>query len=106
MIEKISCYFIVEFNYRIDDMEKEKMKLTKDMIEAGDMYQKLKFKLDFKSKKRRKSSLKHKTLKNDDLLKTRRENTQITDDQNNSVIIWSVSDNIFPKVFTIHKINN
>jgi len=80
-------------------MEKERMKLTKDMFEAGEMYQKLKYQLEYKTKKRRKSSSKHKQPKNDEVPKIKSENTPVMDEQNNSVIIWSVSDNIFPKVF-------
>eukprot|EP00102_Acyrthosiphon_pisum_P020917 XP_016658127.1 PREDICTED: uncharacterized protein LOC100571197 [Acyrthosiphon pisum] len=83
---------------KIDDMEKERMKLTKDMFEAGDMYQKLKYQLENKTKKRRKSSSKHKLLKNDEVPKIKRENTTVMDEQNNSVFIWSVSDNIYPKL--------
>lgn len=82
-------------------MEKERMKLTKDMFEAGEMYQKLKYQLENKTKKRRKSSSKHKSQKNDEIPKIKRENTPLIDEQNNSVLIWSVSDNIFPKVFNI-----
>lgn len=94
-------YFMFYLKYRIDDMEKERMKLTKDMFEAGDMYQKLKYQLEYKTKKRRRSSSKHKSLKNDEVPKIKRESSTVMDDQNNSVIIWSVSDNIYPKVFNI-----
>lgn len=83
-------------------MEKERMKLTKDMFEAGDMYKRLKSQEKLQSKKRRKSSLKenkqHKVLQNEEESMIKRENTSIIDEQNNSVIIWSVNDNIFPKV--------
>ncbi|XP_025202203.1 uncharacterized protein LOC112599497 [Melanaphis sacchari] len=82
---------------KLDNMEKERMKLTKDMFEAGDMCQKLKYQLEFKNKNRRKSSSKHKTNINYEVSKNKREKT-IMDDQNNSVFIWSVSDNIFPKL--------
>jgi len=82
-------------------MEKERIKLTKDMFEAGDMSQKLKYQLEFKSKKRRKSLSKHKSMINDEVPKNKNVNIPIMDDQNNSVFIWSVNDNIFPKVFTI-----
>lgn len=82
-------------------MEKERMKLTKDMFEAGDTCQKLKYQLEFKSRKRRKSSSKHKSLTNDEVPKNKLENIPIIDDHNNSVFIWSISDNIFPKVFII-----
>jgi len=93
--------FYFYFKFRIDDMVKERKKLTKDMFEAGEMYQKLKYQLEYKTKKRRKSSSKHKSLKNDEVPKIKSENIPIMDEQNNSVIIWSVSDNIFPKVINI-----
>ncbi|XP_060848211.1 dynein axonemal intermediate chain 3-like isoform X2 [Rhopalosiphum padi] len=83
---------------KLDDMEKERIKLTKDMFEAGDMSQKLKYQLEFKSKKRRKSLSKHKSMINDEVPKNKSENIPIMDDQNNSVFIWSVNDNIFPKL--------
>jgi len=81
-------------------MEKERMKLTKDMFEAGDTYQRLRSQLE--SKKRRKSSTKqnkqHKAYQNEKEPIVKQENMPIIDEQNNSVIIWSISDNIFPKV--------
>ncbi|CAH1731486.1 unnamed protein product [Aphis gossypii] len=83
---------------KLDNMEKERMKLTKDMFEAGDTCQKLKYQLEFKSRKRRKSSSKHKSLTNDEVPKNKLENIPIIDDHNNSVFIWSISDNIFPKL--------
>lgn len=81
-------------------MVKERMKLTKDMFEAGDMCQQLKSQLE--SKKRRKSSTKqnkqHKTFQNRKKPAINIENMPFIEEQNNSVIIWSVSDNIHPKV--------
>lgn len=82
-------------------MEKERMKLTKDMFEAGDIHKRLKIQEDLKSKKRRKSSTKYKVLQNEEESIIKRENTSITNEQNNSVIIWSINDNILPKVFNI-----
>lgn len=83
-------------------MDEERRKLTKDMFEAGDMYQGLKNQLEFKSKKKSKSPFKpnkqYKALQNDEESMIKRENTPILEPQNNSVIIWSISDNIFPKV--------
>lgn len=81
-------------------MDKDRMKLTKDKFEAGVMYQKLKSQLDSKCKKRRKSkqNKQHKAPEYGEELIVGQETTPITDEQNNSVVIWSVSDNIFPKV--------
>jgi len=80
-------------------MDGERMKLTKDMFEAGDVYQRSKSRHVLKTEKRKKlSSKQHKVLQNDEELMTKRENTPMVDEQNNAVIIWSISDNIFPKV--------
>lgn len=97
------------FNYcfvnSIDHLNEDKMKLTKDMFEAGDMRQRSRSRSEqgLKFKKRRKSSLKpdeqYKIIQNEEESNIKRENMSILDDQNNSVIIWSISDNIFPKVF-------
>uniref|UniRef100_A0A2S2R2B2 WD repeat-containing protein 63 n=1 Tax=Sipha flava TaxID=143950 RepID=A0A2S2R2B2_9HEMI len=79
---------------KIDDMETERIKLTKDMFEAGYKHQKLKN----QSKKRKKSSLgQNKVIRNceDPLMK--RENVPPVYEQN-SVIIWSINDNMFPKL--------
>lgn len=86
-------------------MDEERRKLTKDMFEAGDMYQELKNQLEFKSKKKLKSPFKpnkqYKALQNEEESMIKRENTPILEPQNNSVIIWSISDNIFPKVINL-----
>lgn len=78
------------------------MKLTKDMFEAGDMYQRLKSQQDMKSKKRKKSLLnqnrQYKMIPNDEESILKQENMSLVDEQNNSVVIWSIDDNIFPKV--------
>lgn len=74
-------------------MKTERMKLTKDMFEAGYKYQKLKN----QSKKRKKSSLgQNKVIQNCEDLLIKRENTVY---EQNAVIIWSINDNMFPKVF-------
>lgn len=76
-------------------MEAERMKLTKDMFEAGYMYQKL----NDQSKKRKKSlSRQNQLIQNCEDSMIKRENAPPIDEQN-SVIIWSINDNMFPKVF-------
>lgn len=84
-------------------MDTERMKLSKDMFDAGVMYQKLKSQLDSKCKKRRKSKQKtqYKAQEHNEELFIGRETTPITNEQNNSVVIWSVNDNIFPKVILL-----
>lgn len=95
-------YFII-LNNRVDDMTKERLKLTKDMFEAGDKYRRLKRQQDSKFKNKSKTLSKqdkqYKTLQNDEEFKIKQENTPLINEQNNSVVIWSISDNIFPKVF-------
>ena len=73
------------------------MKLTKDMFEAGDMYKKSKLKQKTKSKLKKQYAL----IQNDQESMIKRESTPLIDEQNNAVIIWSISDNVFPLVFTI-----
>lgn len=92
------CVFFQMF--RLEDMDKARMKLTKDMFEAGVVYQKLKSQLDSKCKKRRKSkqNKQYKAPEHDEQLIVGQETVPITDEQNNSVVIWSANDNIFPKV--------
>lgn len=86
--------------YRLEDMDRDRMKLSKDMFEAGVMYQKLKSQLDSKSKNRRKSkqNKQYKAPERDGERIIEQQTTQITDEQNNAVVIWSANDNIFPKV--------
>lgn len=79
------------------------MQLVKDMFEAGEGYSKSKIDIENKSQKKRKLSSKqkkqHKASRNYEEPVAKRENTSIIDEQNNnSVIIWSIDDNIFPKV--------
>lgn len=81
------------------------MKLTKDMFEAGNMYSRLQ--LESKSKNKRKSLSKQNKQHRKSIQiyeESKREHPLILDEQNNSVVVWSISDNIFPKVF--RSINN
>lgn len=86
-------------------MDKERMKLTKDLFEAGDVYQRLKMHQELKSKKITKSLKKQDKkyemlyLHNDENVLIRQKDHPIYDQQNNAVLIWSTSDHIFPKVF-------
>lgn len=86
-------------------MDKEIMELTRDMFKSGDMYRQLKRQPESKYKKKKKSLLKQnkqqcRALQNYEEPK-REHDAPTMDEQNNSVIIWSISDNIFPKV--LHK---
>lgn len=91
-------------------MEEETMKLTKDMFEAGDNFRRLKnqqySKIKNKNKTPSKQNTQYKILQNDEESKIKRENMPLLDEQNNSVIIWSIEDNIFPKVITLRFMNN
>lgn len=79
-------------------METERMKLTKDMFEAGYKYQKLK---DQSKKKKKSLSRRNKLIQNCDDSMIRQENAPPIVKQN-SVIIWSINDNMFPKVRTLN----
>lgn len=80
-------------------MEKERMKLTKDMFEANDKFRQLKSQQYSKFKNKNKApSTQYKILQNDVESKIKRENTPLLNEQNNSVVIWSIDNNIFPKV--------
>lgn len=88
---------------RIEDMEKERMKLTKDMFEAGDIYRKLKHKQRMKNKRKSlsKPDKQYNIFQNNDEPMTKPQNTPSIEKQKNSVIVWSISDNICPKVFNL-----
>lgn len=73
------------------------MKLAKDMFEAGDMYKRSKYKQKTKSTLNKKYAL----IQNDQESMIKRESTPLIDEQNNAVIVWSISDNVFPQVFTL-----
>lgn len=77
------------------------MKLTKDMFEAGDIYRKLKHKLGMKKKRKSlsKPDKQYNIFQNNDEPMIKQQNTPLIEKQKNSVIVWSISDNIFPKVF-------
>lgn len=70
------------------------MKLTKEMFEAGDICK------QFKCNKKTKTKLikQYALLQNDQESMIKRESTPLIDEQNNAVIVWSISDNVFPKV--------
>lgn len=88
---------------RVDEMEKERTKLAKDLFEAGDMHAKLKSQRKFKAKKSQNSaSMQNKEFvlqQNNEESMIKRENT-IINEHGNSVIIWSAGDHIFPMVFS------
>lgn len=79
-------------------MAKERMKFTKDLFEAGDVFKRIKSQSKMKCEHKSASNKQYKVLENDEDSIIKRENTQIVDEQNNSVIIWSINDHIFPKV--------
>jgi len=70
------------------------MKLTKEMFEAGDICKKSKCNKKNKTKLIKQYAL----LQNDQESMIKRESTPLIDEQNNAVIVWSISDNVFPKV--------
>lgn len=76
------------------------MKLAKDMFKAGDIYKISKTKQKIKSKLNKQYAL----IQNDQESMIKRESTPLVDDQNNVVIVWSISDNVFPQVFSINSI--
>lgn len=73
------------------------MKLAKDMFKAGDIYKISKTKKKIKSKLNKQYAL----IQNDQESMIKRESTPLVDDQNNVVIVWSISDNVFPQVFSL-----
>jgi len=73
------------------------MKLAKDMFEAGDKYKISKS----KQKTKRKLNKQYALIQNDQESMIKRESTPLIDEQNNSVIVWSISDNVFPQVFSL-----
>lgn len=83
-------------------MEQERMKLTKDLFEAGDVYQKFKSHQKLKPKKRKKSTLKQnkqdKVIHDSENVIFKQIDMPTVTEQNNCVIIWSIGSNIFPKV--------
>lgn len=95
-------YFI--YTYRNEEMKINKLKLTKDMFEAGDMYKKFKYKQknNHNQKIKHKLNAKYAVIQNDEESKIKRESTPLIDEQNNAVIIWSISDNVFPKVCLLY----
>lgn len=70
------------------------MKLTKEMFEAEDICKKSKYNKKDKTKLIKQYAL----LQNDQESMIKRESTPLIDEQNNAVIVWSISDNVFPKV--------
>lgn len=64
------------------------------MFEAGDKCKKSKFNKKNKTKLNKEYAL----LQNDQESMIKRESTPLIEEQNNAVIIWSISDNVFPKV--------
>lgn len=80
-------------------MTKERIKLTKDLFEAGDVFKIIKSRSKVKkNKKKFKLKKQYKILENESDFKIKRENTQIAYEQSNAVIIWSVINKFFPKV--------
>ncbi|CAH1731756.1 unnamed protein product [Aphis gossypii] len=77
-----------------EETKKNKMKLTKEMFEAGDICK------QFKCNKKTKTKLikQYALLQNDQESMIKRESTPLIDEQNNAVIVWSISDNVFPKL--------
>lgn len=89
---------------RIDDTEKERTKLTANVVDdAGDTCGR-RLRNRRESKGRRKSSTKRnkqrKAFQNEkDATTTERETTTpIVEERTNAVAVWSISDNILPKV--------
>ncbi|CAI6355721.1 unnamed protein product [Macrosiphum euphorbiae] len=77
-----------------EETKKDKMKLAKDMFEAGDKYKISKS----KQKTKRKLNKQYALIQNDQESMIKRESTPLIDEQNNSVIVWSISDNVFPQL--------
>ncbi|XP_050527751.1 uncharacterized protein LOC126897863 isoform X2 [Daktulosphaira vitifoliae] len=90
-------------NSKIEAIDEENFKLASDMLKAGDLYRKYKKQQNSTTKRKRKKSPArqkgdYKLILNDDELKDNREENPLAKEQNNPVVIWSIADNIFPKV--------
>lgn len=81
-------------------MSKERLKLTKDLFEAGYVIKTIKSQSKVKKSNKKKPKLKkqYKVLENENDSIIKRENTQMAYEQSNAVIIWSAINKFFPKV--------